>query len=910
MKSKCIRIRLGMVFLFVLGLVIFLGNITSAATYYIDASKGNDSNSGMNPSSPWRSLPKVNSFAFQPGDFVLFKRGEKWRGQLIPRSGSIFNYITYGDYGEGQKPLFLGSVNMSNPDNWNSAGGNIWTATSSFSELTTIGNELFFNPSFDQDLQGWNFYVNTGAGAEASISRDTSEYDSPPASSKLDIEDSGTSQSQVQLYTTGFSINDNQSYLLRFRAKASQAFTIPSIRLMKTASPYTSYYVESYSTSPLITEEWVNYQVIFYSNVSASDARITFYLGNIPNGTNLFIDSLSLQECDDSNVFDQKLTMDIGNIIFDNEAICGVKVWNESDLSQQGEYWYDDVNELIKLYSTSNPGLYYSNIELAQKRHIVNFGNRQYCIFENLALKYGGAHGFAGSNVSNVIVRGCDISYIGGAGGKTLRYGNGIEFWNGAHDNLVEGNRIWEIYDAAVTNQGNATNKQYNITYRNNIIWNSEYSFELWNRPETSELRNIYFENNTCLNAGSGWGHSQRDNPSGYHATLYYSNAMTSDIFIRNNIFYETTLVGLYLHYMNGSWAEDELVVNHNLWYQSSGLFFRYRNIYYNVNQLQDYIGISGHSVNSIFGADPGFVDAANQDYHLLATSPLINRGANVNRNYDYDGNPVPQGIAHDIGAFEYAGPIDDSSPVITYMKVDEVSVDQAITVNTLSPQISFLIEDEYSTFNVIIKLDGLIVGSVVSDEIQLLTTKNLDELEVGKRVLGLEVSDARGNVTTKSYNLYVPVLLTDDVPPSIDDVLLDGAGVLSKPVIYNATPTMSIMASDSMGLLSLEIIVDGVSEFSKDFTDMKQSYDLDVKFESPLSIAMHEVAIRIYDQNNNLTSQSYSFYVADEDFTEGKKKKVFVGEGYNVLDQVTYEVTGETQLSLEIETSSATLKI
>jgi len=59
---------------------------------------------------------------------------------------------------------------------------------------------------------------------------------------------------------------------------------------------------------------------------------------------------------------------------------------------------------------------------------------------------------------------------------------NGIEFWSNARDCLVEGCRLWEIYDAALTNQGNGTNQQVNITYRDNVIWNSEYSFEYWNR--------------------------------------------------------------------------------------------------------------------------------------------------------------------------------------------------------------------------------------------------------------------------------------------------------------------------------------------------------------------------------------------------------------------------------------------
>lgn len=54
-------------------------------TYYVDSSEGNDSNSGTSINSPWKSLSKVNSFVFQPGDEILFKAGSSWNGVLQPQ---------------------------------------------------------------------------------------------------------------------------------------------------------------------------------------------------------------------------------------------------------------------------------------------------------------------------------------------------------------------------------------------------------------------------------------------------------------------------------------------------------------------------------------------------------------------------------------------------------------------------------------------------------------------------------------------------------------------------------------------------------------------------------------------------------------------------------------------------------
>jgi hypothetical protein len=58
------------------------------ATYYVDATNGNDANTGLSEATPWKSIAKVNASTFNPGDQILFKREEIWREQLIvPSTG-------------------------------------------------------------------------------------------------------------------------------------------------------------------------------------------------------------------------------------------------------------------------------------------------------------------------------------------------------------------------------------------------------------------------------------------------------------------------------------------------------------------------------------------------------------------------------------------------------------------------------------------------------------------------------------------------------------------------------------------------------------------------------------------------------------------------------------------------------
>jgi len=85
-----------------------------AKTYYIDATKGNDTNNGQSSSTAWKTIAKVNASSFNPGDQILFKKGEIWRETLIvPSSGSSDNPITFGAYGNSNnKPIISGADDL------------------------------------------------------------------------------------------------------------------------------------------------------------------------------------------------------------------------------------------------------------------------------------------------------------------------------------------------------------------------------------------------------------------------------------------------------------------------------------------------------------------------------------------------------------------------------------------------------------------------------------------------------------------------------------------------------------------------------------------------------------------------------------------------------------------------------
>lgn len=632
--------------LYVLFSLIFCPACLAATTYYV-AAEGNDANAGDSASAPWRSLGRVNTADLKPGDTVLFRRGDHWREQLIPRRGDATGVITYGAYGEGAKPLFLGSVQKNRPEDWIQEGEKIWSTL----EPQPLGECILANPGFDEAAAGWTLYQE--GSAQATGARDTELSDTPPASYRIEGRAAGKRDSDLQFYTGTFPVTAGSFYCLTFRARCTQPFGLSMPHLMKAGPPWTSYATRSAPLEQPVDNEWKTYTHYYQAMTTASDARLTFFLGpSLPAGGVLHLDTFAFRACD----LNGALMRDVGNIIFDQEGSCGVKVWNETEIREQGQYWYDEARHRVKLYSERNPGQQYSDIECAITRHIIDESNACYVVYDNLALKYGGAHGIGGGNTHHITVTNCDLSYIGGGdqmgGDRTVRYGNGIEFWGSAQDNRVERCRLWEIYDAALTNQSSGPKTPHErIVYRFNVIWNCEYSFEYWNRPEDSHTDEVYFENNTCVQAGYGWGHTQRPDPSGRHLCFYSSPAPASNIHIRNNIFCEAKGNAFYAP----TWPESAvrgLDMDYNAWYQPEGAMVSLINSQYAMTQFGEYQAAWGKEPHSIIG-QPLFSGASSRDYRLVAGSPCIDAGVALGLGSDFDGNAIPQGLGPDIGAYE-----------------------------------------------------------------------------------------------------------------------------------------------------------------------------------------------------------------------------------------------------------------
>ena len=97
-------------------------------TYFVSPD-GNDAASGLSVKDAWKSIDKVNSFVFQPGDKVLFESGKTFYGQLkVQGSGVEGKPITLSSFGGPERPVINfgaaegAGILLENVDHWEVVG--------------------------------------------------------------------------------------------------------------------------------------------------------------------------------------------------------------------------------------------------------------------------------------------------------------------------------------------------------------------------------------------------------------------------------------------------------------------------------------------------------------------------------------------------------------------------------------------------------------------------------------------------------------------------------------------------------------------------------------------------------------------------------------------------------------------
>ena len=610
-----------------LGALMTVGGTVAATEYFVDSENGDDARDGLCAETAWKTLEKVNAAPLVGGDVVRFRRGGLWRGSLVPKSGEEGRPVTYTTYGTGRKPIIQQSVDRSKPEDWVEVRKGLWatlpTAPEVKEQIWRPGADDFWSPSFQNGYRGT---MRSVAENGAAFQRVTLQKRGPKVAPNY-----------LQVWGPAMKLAGEALYV-RLQVRATKPFVLRGVHLLQDGAPFAAAFAGEFSKTR-VGPEWTEVTAVLTGGVRDFTPRFHFNLGDVlPEGGSFDFRLMG--------VWRPKLDLaraipaDVGIFICNHGEKWGVKKWANPEwevpansrwqrhiaMTNDLDYVYSTDERRVYVVSDRNPGERFDSIELAMTRHIVQQGGKHDVVYDGLWVRYGAAHGFGGGSTRNLTIRNCDISWIGGGlqfwrkdekTGKVVypvRFGNGIEFWGACRNNLVERNRLWECYDAATTNQGRYDD-EIDVTWRDNVIWNSEYSFEYWNAQLT---RNVTFEHNTCVDAGFGWAHAQRPDPNGAHLMYYHNRAATTNFVVRDNIFCRATE-----------------------WTGRSGLDWRYglvhdHNLVYNDGQVPvmrwlegkelklcgwaDYQGL-GFDRNGQF-AEPLFRDPAKRDYRLLPNSP------------------------------------------------------------------------------------------------------------------------------------------------------------------------------------------------------------------------------------------------------------------------------------------------
>ena len=67
----------------------------SPVCYYLDATGGDDNNSGLAPDEAWKSLEKLRGVKLLPGNKVLLKRGEAFLMANLKSPDTVYPKIVF-----------------------------------------------------------------------------------------------------------------------------------------------------------------------------------------------------------------------------------------------------------------------------------------------------------------------------------------------------------------------------------------------------------------------------------------------------------------------------------------------------------------------------------------------------------------------------------------------------------------------------------------------------------------------------------------------------------------------------------------------------------------------------------------------------------------------------------------------
>lgn len=532
--------------------------------YYVDATGGSDSNSGMDTSHPWKTIAKVNSSSFMAGDFILFKRGEIWRNEQITNTASV----TYGAYGTGNAPSIRGSVTYNDTSNW----------TQDTTDVTVSG----LKPGTGSDDGYWE--VGGGAGP---YNNTFSQFKVGTWFNGFDdingfVRFPGVTVPQGATITAAsVTLNADQSkeagtIRMSIKAIAADSATAPTSaadgdsRTLTTAS--TSWNISSWTagndiTSPSLTgiaQEIVNRGgwssgnalVLYFLNNSSDNGAVGYPIAREGSATLDARLSITYSQATSNIWYIPSVAHDPG--VFVHDGVLGTRKTSKGALTAPWDYyWYSGTNKLF-VYSTSNPANNASLLEVAMLDKAFDYIHWNNVTVDSLDFRhfrglvavnfFGGSTGWSFTNDTFAQLAGYGIQFHGHTGNLTAS----VDHCSFIDWGVVDGQQyaIQTIADSGIGNSARAevTNNNFTINHSSNDTEITAVMSDTGGWVRT-------FTGNTLTNNGN-W--------PGPGMMIWRPSANTTAITIAGNSLYRMGSIGLGVQELEYHGAAPTVVIKNN----------------------------------------------------------------------------------------------------------------------------------------------------------------------------------------------------------------------------------------------------------------------------------------------------------------------------------------------------------
>ena len=145
------------------------------------------------------------------------------------------------------------------------------------------------NGDFEDGLDSWSWWVNTGAGAAATFDVDATGGISDTAAAHI-VVTSASDHWNVEFRQFDKNTVAEQSYTLSFWARSDVARTVRA-SIIKQTAPWTDY---GFGVKAVVTPQWQHFHLSDNASVTAGDGKLEFLVGDVVG--ELWLDNVQFQE--------------------------------------------------------------------------------------------------------------------------------------------------------------------------------------------------------------------------------------------------------------------------------------------------------------------------------------------------------------------------------------------------------------------------------------------------------------------------------------------------------------------------------------------------------------------------------------------------------------------------------------